>query len=840
MALCGDFNVDLLEINTKSSVSDIFDMFTEFSFFPKITVPTRLSRRKGTLIDNVYCKLTENTLNTVSGVTVKKLSDHQGYFTFIDNSVIRNPQSKYVTIHKQNTESINNFKQDLGGSLGIDNFDQNLSSDPNINYNLLHDIIQNAKEKHMPSIRVKFNKYKHKRNKWVTDEIIALILERDNLYKALKMIHPDSHEYETQDQNLRLLNMKVKKSIREAKKSYYSELFDKLKSDIKATWKNIKKILNKSKNKSSFPSFFRDENNTIITDKTEIANKFNTFFSTIGEKLAKNIRCPIGKSHKDFLRQDHRYGFTFQSVNKDLISKIVDDIAPKSSFGFDELSAKLMKNIKYELLRPITLIINQMINTGIFPDKLKIAKINPIYKKEDESLFTNYRPISLLPAISKIFEKVLFKQVYDYFQQKKLLYGAQYGFREGHSAVFAAIELVDKIIINMDKKNTPIGIFIDLSKAFDTIDHAILLDKLKDYGFSDLALKLIRSYLCDRKQYVQMDDIKSDLCNITTGVPQGSILGPLLFIIYMNDIAEASNLFDFILYADDTSLSTTIEIVLKKNIGDLQNCLNSELEKINIWLKLNKLSLNVQKTKFMIFRTINKRIPEIELHIEGVSIERVYEFNFLGITLDDQLRWNKHIDKISNKMSRNIGILNSLKHFLPLSTKTLIYNSLISSHINYGLLLWGYSCKRVELLQKKAVRIVCLSKYNAHTEPLLKYLKLLKVSDILNLQTLKLYYQYKHKQLPIYLLNMPFQPNLTIHSYNTRNRNQVHLGRPAHTFAQKSLRFKLPTLVNNTVPEILGKIETHSLKGFSGYIKHRYLEAYQAECQLVNCYVCNK
>ena len=534
------------------------------------------------------------------------------------------------------------------------------------------------------------------------------------------------------------------------------------------------------------------------------------------------------------------YRFNFQQVNEDLISKIFDDIAPKTSFGFDELSAKLMKIIKYQLLSPVTLVINQMINTGIFPDKLKIGKINPIYKKDDESLFTNYRPISLLPAISKIFEKVLFKQIYNYFQQKKLFYSAQYGFRNGHSQEFAALELVDKILINMDKKSTPIGIFIDLSKAFDTIDHTILLDKLNHYGFSDLALKLIKNYLSNRKQYVQMDDIKSNLCNITTGVPQGSILGPLLFIIYMNDIAEASNLFDFILYADDTSLSTTIEIVVKKNMGDIQTCIDSELNKINVWLKLNKLSLNIQKTKFMIFRTNNKPVPEIELHIEGICIERVYEFNFLGITLDDQLKWNKHIEKISNKMSRNIGILNSLKHFLPMTTKTLIYNSLISCHINYGILLWGYSCKRVELLQKKAVRIISLSKYNAHTEPILKHLKLLKVSDILNLQILKLYYKYKHGELPIYLLTMPFQPNLATHNHFTRNRNNIHLGRPAHTFAQKSLRFKLPTLVNNTIPEIIGKIETHSLEGFSRYIKYRYLEAYQMECHLLNCYICNR
>ena len=207
-------------------------------------------------------------------------------------------------------------------------------------------------------------------------------------------------------------------------------------------------------------------------------------------------------------------------------------------------------------------------------------------------------------------------------------------------------------------------------------------------------------------------------------------------------------LFDFILYADDTSLTTTVELVVKENTANIQDCINSELDKISIWLKLNKLSLNIPKTKYMIFHTVNKRIPKLTLEIENTTIEQVSEFNFLGITLDEHVKWNKHIDKIANKISRNMGIINSMKHFLPIGTKTLIYNSLIVSHINYGLMLWGYSCGRIEKLQKKVVRIISLSKYNAHTEPILKHLKLLKISDILKLQTLKLYYKFKHELLP--------------------------------------------------------------------------------------------
>ena len=242
----------------------------------------------------------------------------------------------------------------------------------------------------------------------------------------------------------------------------------------------------------------------------------------------------------------------------------------------------------------------------------------------------------------------------------------------------------------------------------------------------------------------------------------------------------------------------------------------------------------------MIFHTVNKRIPKLTLEIENTTIEQVSEFNFLGITLDEHVKWNKHIDKIANKISRNIGIINSMKHFLPIGTKTLIYNSLIVSHINYGLMLWGYSCGRIEKLQKKVVRIISLSKYNAHTEPILKHLKLLKISDILKLQTLKLYYKFKHELLPTRLMNLPFLHNYEVHTHNTRGRAKIHLPKPAHVFATKSVRYNLPIVVNNTTSEILDKIETHSLLGFAGYIKHQYLNSYEDTCTLVHCYVCNR
>ena len=295
----------------------------------------------------------------------------------------------------------------------------------------------------------------------------------------------------------------------------------------------------------------------------------------------------------------------------------------------DMISLKLLKTLKVPLLSPLVMIINQMLNTGTFPDKLKIANILPIYKKEDNTKFDNYRPISLLPVISKLFEKTIFKQIYSYFQEHKLFFSSQYGFRSGHSTELAALQIVDKIITEMDKGEIPISIFLDLSKAFDTIDHQILLHKLEYYGIKGTANNLINNYLTNRKQFVEFNGTCSDLLSISTGVPQGSVLGPLLFIIYINDIAKVSKVFQPIIYADDTTLFSTLKSFHTTSDNDTECLINLELDKIDMWLKANKLSLNVKKTKFMMFHTPNKKVKTINIKIMNIQIECVDHFNLL-------------------------------------------------------------------------------------------------------------------------------------------------------------------------------------------------------------------
>ncbi len=243
-------------------------------------------------------------------------------------------------------------------------------------------------------------------------------------------------------------------------------------------------------------------------------------------------------------------------------------------------------------------------------------------------------------------------------------------------------------MLEMDKKNTPIYIFLGLFKAFDTLNHEILLQKLKYYSITGITLNLMESYMTNRKQFVIIDDIKSERLPMKTGIPQGSILGPLLFIIYINDIANSSDLFSFVVYADDTTLSTTLEIVLNRRKHEsIDDKINKELININVWLKCNRLSLNISKCTYIIFHTHQRKINPSYLKINDNVVDRVKEFNFIGLTLDENLNWKSHINIISNKISKSMGVLNKLKYCLPINAKRLIYNSntfsskLLCSHL---------------------------------------------------------------------------------------------------------------------------------------------------------------
>ena len=487
------------------------------------------------------------------------------------------------------------------------------------------------------------------------------------------------------------------------------------------------------------------------------------------------------------------------------------------------------------------MVINQTLLTGIFPNKLKIAKVIPLFKKGDKSIIENYRPISILPSISKVFEKIIFNQLYDHFQKHNLFFNGQYGFRRNHSTELATLDLIEKIHHQLDTHKNPFAIFLDLSKAFDTIDHDILLTKLYYYGIRNQVLCLFKNYLSSRSQYISMGEIKSSLRNINTGVPQGSILGPLLFLIYINDIHTVSNKFDYILYADDTTLvSNTSTFKSHNNQLTISENISIELLKISDWIAVNKLSLNAKKSKYILFHHIrNKRDSGtiVNLQINSTKIQRVSDFNFLGVTINEHIDWSPHINKLSNKISRTLGVMNKLKRCLPHAIMKLMYNSLIQTHLYFGITVWGYNCARISKLQKRAIRIISNSRYNAHTEPFFKDLAILKVGDIFKMQCLKLYYNIRHNRTPA-LFTTLLTYNNTVHAHNTRQLHDIHISGTRTTLAHKCFSKHLPKLLRIFPELVLLKIDTHSYSGFSRYTRQYLLQQYSYLCLIRNCHIC--
>ena len=450
-------NIDLLKINERNVFNEYFDSMISHGFSPCITLPTRFSKRSATLIDNFLLKFSEKYGDTSSCILFSAISDHLPYFVCLRTKNSINQVTRSIEI-KPTRESLDNFRHEISNGEMYNLLDKNINADPNNNYNIVHDTIHKARIRHLSTKKVKFNKHKHKKNDWITLGIIKSIKFCDNLYKTLKSTQIDTPEHANIKTNVQTYNKIIKKNIRLAKKLYYHQLFEKKKFDMKNTWKIIKEALGKLENKNKFPDHFKFKGK-LITDKYVIANNFNNFFINIGPTLSSKIKPDSKASYKDFLKNKTNYVFNFQTIDRTSVLKTIDDLPNKASCGFDNLSLKLIKSIKFDILDSLTLIINQSLMSGVFPDKLKLAKVIPLYKKGDSTITDNYRPNSLLPTLSKVLEKIAYNQLFAYFSNKELFYPSQYGFRRGHSTELAARELIDLIIQKLDAGKLPLAIF---------------------------------------------------------------------------------------------------------------------------------------------------------------------------------------------------------------------------------------------------------------------------------------------------------------------------------------------------------------------------------------------
>lgn len=877
--IAGDYNLDLLKINNDPNITNYFDSLMSVGFIPSITLPTRFSIQHGTssLIDNIFLHAQDMSTRFSSGVYTTKISDHFGCILSLElnqkcSGKVVPP--KFITIKSEKPENDAEFISLLKSSNIMNRLHESEDSDMNESYLTFEKIFEEARKKAYPTKIVRFNRHKHKINDWMTPGLLRSLSFRDDLYQKFreaKRANPNSNETKDLKRNLDTYNDIFKKSIQSARKLYYSKLFEKHKLNMKQTWNTINEILRRKKPCSSFPEQFLI-NDTAVSDRKTIADAFNDFFANVGKNLASSIGNPsTDVTFESYLNDKTDHVFEFTPIDANTTLKAIDSIKGKSSCGVDNISPNLMKLAKNELAAPLTFLINKSFKTKTFPDNLKIAKITPVYKKGDPKLVDNYRPISLLPAFSKVFERIIHNQLSDYFTTNKLLSKAQYGFRSGHSTEMASLELTDRILDIMNSDKIPFCIFMDLSKAFDTIDYDILLSKLNHYGLSESALSLFRSYLQNRKQFVTIEGIDSERNDITTGVPQGSILGPLLFIIYINDLCSASTILDILSYADDTTLLGSLETFDAMNPSE---SINVEVAKVSDWLIANKLSLNVTKTKYMLFHKKNKKIPtNIELKIQNKILEQVDTFNFLGLDFDKEMCWKSQLNKISVKIMKTIGILAKLKNFLPQNILLTLYNSLILPHINYGILCWGFvNTNRILKLQKKALRLITRAKINAHADPIFANLKLLKIDDLFLRLLFKFSYLHHHQRLAVYLNNFQLPRKNT--GPETRFGKNIRLPTHDKNYTRMCVRYGMIQLLNSTsrptkpnklntntfvldvgndklqkiinsmpielLNDILIKFDTHSQQGFTNYIKIRLLRLYNIICTKANCNTCHR
>jgi len=595
--------------------------------------------------------------------------------------------------------------------------------------------------------------------------------------------------------------------IRAAEKQYYANKLSDCKDNISKTWKVLNTMISKKQVRKKIGQM--EVNGNTIDNPEIIVNHFNKYFANVGPELAKKIK-KVSKKPTDYMENRSLNSMYLSPTTQFEVIEVITKLKNTNSIGHDNIPNKVIKYCKSELALVLGDIINHSMTEGIFPDLLKTAKIVPVFKADDVRLVNNYRPISVLTTFSKIFETIVFQRLNNYLEKNNILHENQFGFRKGLSTCTALLQLIDELASSVDKKRITVGVFIDLAKAFDTVDHRILLQKLEHYGIRGNVLAMFASYIGNRKQYVTIDGVRSELANIICGVPQGSILGPILFLLYINDLTLISTKLKNIMFADDTNLFLT-----GNSIAEVEQQLNIELVTVNAWFQANLLSLNVKKTSYIIFG--HKKDLNANIFIDNIQLARQYDTKFLGVILSANLKWNKHIDIVVNKMSKNIGIISKVRHFLPQHLTRNLYFTLVHPYVTYCNLVWASPHKstqleRVMLKQKKFCRLITFSNYTEHSRPLFVRLSILNVYEVHKHQLLTHIYSTQNKLITNTYSQTYYNANSKIHDHNTRQKDNLHIPMCRTSTKQNTIAFQGPKLWNSLPMDMRSSISINIFK----------------------------
>ena len=518
--------------------------------------------------------------------------------------------------------------------------------------------------------------------------------------------------------------------------------------------------------------------NMFTHDAKQITDTFCNFFANMGKEYANLI--PKGNNNIGYylnkIPQNQQTMFT-TPASKFEIEKIIGNLKNKNSSGFDEVSNKILNSITSGISTPLSILINKSLTEGIFPTEMKKADTIPLYKNKDKQHKNNYRPISLLLTLSKVLEKVMYKRTYNFLNNSRHFFNSQYGFRTGHSCQEAIAELIGEIARNNDMGCHAIGVFLDLSKVFDTLEHDVLFEKLSKYGIRGVTPNWYKSYLTNRQLRVKclvsstQKQEYSDYSPVEYGTPQGSCLGPLLFLVFINDLHRNLNHCNDIQFADDTTIYKG-----HRSMRYLKWCIEMDLYNISDWFKANKLTLNISKSVYMIFS--RKNHTDIDLKLGDNKLPKVTITNFLGMWIDQNLNWNEHLSKLKTKVKRNLTLLKIGQRHLNTHTKKMLYYAQIYSHLSYGLILWGNMVSNTQLntiqkLQNQAIRLVDPNQHNIETS--YKTLGIMKLHEAIKMKNCKMMHKLEHNSLPgkLPLLFMTDNKGKSLqktHKYDTRTK----------------------------------------------------------------------
>ena len=727
LQIFGDLNIDM-----HLKQPDWDSTITQLGLEQLIQETTRETLTKGSLIDHIYTNTKSKITNTK--VIHTKLSDH---YTIYCTYFLKIPKTAPKGHNYMNYRSYKHFDENAYlsflGTLPFDNIYQH--TDPQRALDFLCNLLKLAINKHVP---IKTKRVKHSDiPAWLTNQTIEAMRVRDTFNKKTQEVEFKKHK--------NTVNNLVKRD----KKTYFNQMIEDNK-DTKTIWKAINTITNSKK---------KGPKTKINLDPNEINDYFLNLPQTILtpeiRENSNNYECT--QELIDFCNNKNTpKHFSIPFVTVPEVGKLISQLKNTNAVGPDEIPVNLLKIALPHIIEPLTYVYNLCIDKNCFPSQLKEAKVIPLPKTQDTSHPKNIRPISLLPILSKPLERHIHKYMYQHLDKNKLLHKYQSGFRPKHSCQTALVKLIDNWLTAINKSEYIGTVYLDFKKAFDLVNHKILLMKLKQYFPKSQITEFIESYLTSRTQFVLLNGKKSHTKETTSGVPQGSVLGPLFFLVYINDLPlHLNQQTENTLFADDSSLYTS-----NKQISFINNTLQDSLVKTNVWCNKNSMIIHPDKTKSMIIAPRQKQQlhkPVLSLTLGKSNIEQVKEHKLLGVTIDSGLSWNKHIEIMIKKLSRNIFLLYKLRQFVEQKHLHLFFNAQIMSHLNYASTIWD-GCsqdtfKKLNALHRRAVKQINSCQTTA-TDEKLRSLNILPLRKQLDLNKTTLIHKIYNNETPAYLTDI--------------------------------------------------------------------------------------